>query len=171
MSHYDKLREAFIYGNDYISGDTTDDAAGFTNQEPVRKHTAGKAQGARFCYIKALYKYTTNKDEIQLILCLDLLVKGKDVYNKSILTHCANSFGDHKEFWNGVVAVRRKALESGKYTADGYEKPIDVNLLLDAIARHLISYIFIDKIDEESGENHLCHIAANLIMHEYQKGL
>ena len=69
-----------------------------------------------------------------------------------------------KDFLNNLIAVRAGALASGKYTVESYKEEIDVNLLLDATARHLLKVIHIGDIDEESGIHHYGHIAANLIM-------
>ncbi len=81
-----------------------------------------------------------------------------------IVEYAALAIGSHRELFDGVIAVRSKALESGKYTQESWKEPIDIDLLLDAAARHLISYLYVGQIDKESGENHMCHIVANVLM-------
>ncbi len=81
-----------------------------------------------------------------------------------IITYCGIALGDEKELWDGVVAVRMHGLGSGKYSVNNHKLPMQKHLLLDAAARHLISYLYIGHIDDESGESHLCHIVANILM-------
>lgn len=136
-----------------------------------RKHSKGKADGARFCYlssIAAASEYAeTAADHVGRHLD-NLLTYEYEVSRQitfmMIVEYAAIAVGTHKELFDGVIAVRAKALESGKYTQESWKEPIDVDLLLDAAARHLISYLYVDEIDDESGENHMAHIVANVLM-------
>jgi len=139
--------------------------------EKPRKHSKGKAEGARFCYLSSIASASeyaeTAADYVGRHLD-DLLSHQYEVSQQitfmMLVEYAALAVGTHKELFDGVIAVRAKALESGKYTQESWKEPIDVDLLLDAAARHLISYLYVDEIDEESGENHMAHIVANILM-------
>ncbi len=179
MSHYDKLRQ------NNASCQNIDDEMGFTYEvmpdlyvqklsSKTNKHCEGKAHGARFCYLSSLVPISDYRgSQLHYIATfIDDLVHGAtDVSYYACIRHCSYAIGGDKQLWDGVIAVRRKALKSGKYTLNSYKDPIEPTLLLDAMARHLISYLFTDKIDIESGENHICHIVANLIMYHHQINL
>ena len=176
---------------------TIDDALGFANpvqwenkQTPIdelisqfdskhrgelevqpRKHSRGKAEGARFCYlssIAAASEYAETAADYVGRRLDDLLSHQYEVSQQitymMIIEYAALAMGSHKDLFDGVIAVRNKALSSGKYTQESWKEPIDVDLLLDAAARHLISYLYVGELDDESGENHMCHIVANVIM-------
>jgi dATP/dGTP diphosphohydrolase len=190
MSHYDKFRSApclVPVGNasDLFKEpetNTIDDALGFCNKPvekekevvSVKKHIKGKAEGARFCYLAAIAAASeyaeTAVDYLarRLDNLLDRYPEVSEQINLMMIVEYASIVMGSKDLWKGVIAVRRKALESGKYTQESWKEPIDPDLLLDAAARHMISYLYVDEIDEESGENHLCHIVANVLMLAYQ---
>ena len=136
-----------------------------------RKHSKGKAEGARFCYlssIAAASEYSDTAADYVGRRLDDLLSHQYEVSQQitymMIVEYAALAIGSHRELFDGVIAVRSKALESGKYTQESWKEPIDIDLLLDAAARHLISYLYVGQIDKESGENHMCHIVANVLM-------
>ncbi len=133
-----------------------------------RKDTQGKPAGARWCYIAGLADMTDNMCIKEMCWGLDNLINTGYIDKGTFLFYCGLAHGNKKLLFDGVIAVRRKALESGKYVAESYKEPIDKDLLLDAMARHLIAYMFIGHIDTESDENHIAHIVANLIMYTYQ---
>ncbi len=176
---------------------TIDDALGFCNgmpanecQNPVindltyhnldcidkpRKHIKGKAEGARYCYLSSIAAASEYAETAADYLArrLDELLGyypevSEQINLMMVVEYATIAIGNSKQLWDGVVAVRRKALESGKYTQESWKESIDPDLLLDAAARHMISYLYIDEIDEESGENHLCHVVANVLMFAYQ---
>ena len=136
-----------------------------------RKHSNGKAEGARFCYLSAIAAASEYADtaadfvgrQLDNLLTHEYEVSQQITF-MMIVEYAATAVGTHKELFDGVIAVRAKALESGKYTQESWKEPIDVDLLLDAAARHLISYLYVDEIDDESGENHMAHIVANVLM-------
>ncbi len=140
-------------------------------EEAPRKHVEGKPEGARFCYLASIVSCSqfANSELEYIAERLDsLVITPTEADWVSVINSCAVAMGGQDELWAGVIAVRRKALESGKYSPESYKEPIDKDLLLDAAARHLIYYLFDDIIDKESGENHLAHIVANIIMYSYQ---
>ncbi len=144
-----------------------------------RKHIFGKAQGARFCYIGHLAAVSEFSGCVEDYLsnALDNLINfdssDKDFTEviSSIINHAGVAMGGQEELWNGVIAVRNHALKSGKYTPESYKERIDTTLLLDAMARHLIAYLFVGKLDKESGINHMAHIVANVVMYAVQMEL
>ncbi len=173
MSHYDKFEyDKFMRS---IPVGNVDDLLGFENR-PVRKHTAGKAEGARFCYVGHLAAVSEFSGCVEDYLSnsLDNLINHSSLDDdfteivSSIISHSGDAMGGQEELWAGVIAVRNHALKSGKYTPESYKEPIDVNLLLDAMARHLIAYLFVGRIDKESGQNHIAHIVANVVMYVAQ---
>ncbi len=161
---------------------TIDDALGFCespclqHQEIAKvadKETRHKAEGARYCYLSSIAcasNYAGCAEEqigayLDKLLDFDFSLKcsTQHIFNM-IITYCGIAIGDDKDLWDGVIAVRNYGLESGKYSANNHKLPMDKNLLLDAAARHLIAYLYISHIDDESGESHLCHIVANILM-------
>ncbi len=166
---------------------TFDDRMGFENRNlqddavrhtSPRKHTLGKPEGARFCYIGHLAAVSefNGRAEDYLSNSLDDLINygtEQDLHSivSHIINHAGEAMGGQEELWAGVIAVRNHALQSGKYTPESYKEPIDTNLLLDAMARHLIAYLFIGKLDKESGQNHVAHIVANVVMYAAQMEL
>lgn len=171
---------------------TIDDALGFCqgSQPPVavegvveqafnktkakaKKQTKNKVEGARYCYLSSIasVSHYAGCAEDQLGKYLDKLLD-HDFRGEGSTQHlfvmieqyCAIAIGSHKLLWDGVVAVRANGLLSGKYTVGNHKLPMEKDLLLDAAARHLISYLFVNTIDAESGQNHLCHIMANILM-------
>ena len=204
MAHYDKFREADCIvpvGNTsdlaHKETNTIDDALGFCNGPPPadcahpelenltyhnldciekpRKHTKGKAEGARYCYLASLASASEYAETAADYLArkLDELLGyypevSEQINMMLVVEYATIAIGSGKELWDGVIAVRRKALESGKYTQESWKEEIDPDLLLDAAARHMITYLYVDEIDEESGENHLCHVVANVLMFAYQ---
>lgn len=139
----------------------------------ARKETKYKAEGARHCFLSSIASasYYAGGPEEQIGKYLDKLIdfdfglkcSTQHIFNM-IITYCGIAIGGDKELWDGVVAVRMYGLGTGKYSAGNHKLPMDKNLLLDAAARHLISYLYINNIDDESGESHLCHIVANILM-------
>lgn len=139
----------------------------------AKKHRGNKVEGARFCYLSSIASashYAGCAEEqvgkyLDQLLDFDFRGQGstQHVFNM-IVTCCGIAVGSERALWDGVVRVRNFGLISGKYTIDNHKLPMDKNLLLDAAARHLISYLYIDQIDEESSENHMCHIVANILM-------
>ena len=145
-------------------------------EEKPRKHLQGKAEGARYCYLSSLAAASpyAGCPEDYVARELDNLVGQQDgpvstqVTMIKLVTNAAMAMDSEQELWDGVVAVRYKAIVNGKYSKDSYKEHIDKELLLDAAARHLISYMYIDPVDAESGENHLCHVVANVLMYAEQ---
>ena len=139
----------------------------------AKKETKYKAEGARFCYLSSIASasYYAGGSEEQIGKYLDKLLdhdfrgecSTQHIFNM-IITYCGIAIGDEKDLWDGVIAVRMHGLSSGKYSVNNHKLPMQKHLLLDAAARHLISYLYINNIDEESGESHLCHIVANILM-------
>ena len=62
-----------------------------------------------------------------------------------------------------------KVLEMGaqKYKVDNWKKCNDTKRYEDALMRHLVSYMKGDKIDKESGLNHMSHIICNALFLSY----
>ncbi len=179
---------------DLLSHDTIDDALGFCadgvksidnpdyptikfsdcmDSVSAKKGTNGKAEGARYCFLSSIASasHYAGCAEDQIGKYLDQLIdfdfrgecSTQHIFNM-IEAYCAIAMDSHKKLWDGVIAVRMHGLESGKYTIENHKLPMDKDLLLDAAARHLISYLYMDQIDEESGQNHMCHIMANILM-------
>lgn len=139
------------------------------------KETKGKFGGARYCYLGRHAEIRNDADEelINLESALEDLVRLVDnketvFARQTIQDALLNISGLDSKFLENLTAVRMHALESGKYTVESYKERISINLLLDAAARHFLKYIYISKLDEESGITHLAHIAANLIMIDTQ---
>ena len=139
------------------------------------KETKGKFEGARYCYLGRHAEIRNDADEelINLESALDDLVRFVDhketVFARQTIKDALILICElDSKFLENLTAVRMYALESGKYTVESYKERISVNLLLDAAARHFLKYIYISKLDEESGVTHLAHIAANLIMIDTQ---
>ncbi len=139
----------------------------------AKKDVTHKAAGARYCYLSSLASAShyagCAEDEIGKYLdkLLDHDFRGKastqHIFNM-IITYCGIALGDDKELWDGVIAVRMHGLGSGKYSVNNHKLPMQKHLLLDAAARHLIAYLYVSNIDDDSGESHLCHIVANILM-------
>lgn len=134
--------------------------------EPNIKHSEGKPAGARYCFLEALNDDLIGYKIAEIVNILE--TKGKiqnyiyqlkeDVLNK----------GNKLDIVNDLIKLRTQALDSGKYTKEGYKQKIDVSLLLDALARHYIKLLYVGQYDDESGCLHLSHILANLIIIDYQ---
>lgn len=137
------------------------------------KETTGKAEGARYCYLGE-HSILTNKNQyFNLETILKSLVEAVDeeayFSARHIVEVALQAVRDlDDDFLTNLITVRAHALSSGKYTLDSYREEIDINLLLDATARHLLKILHVGDIDEESGVHHLGHIAANLIMIDVQ---
>lgn len=136
------------------------------DEKPL-KETAGKAQGARYCFladIGALMSYGQIRDLGTLLSLIVRRLENGDV--EAAKHHCYEvmaSLSDEHTM-NDLIGVRAQALASGKYSFESYREKIDVNLLLDAAARHYLKILFVGNIDDESGYSHIAHIAANVIM-------
>lgn len=140
------------------------------------KETAGKAKDARYCYLEdiarvafdhgnmcgTLYDHFVKLGEYLAIITIAL----DDNNIENAQYYCSEALNEIMEFINisQVIGVRADALNSGKYTVEGYREPIDTKLLMDAAARHFLKILFEDEIDNESGFRHEAHIAANMIM-------
>jgi hypothetical protein len=142
------------------------------------KDIEGKAAGARYCYLADIancvlgsksgskgYRDTMNNVGETLSLIVDTYdrgeIEGAMHYCSLLIENLLDvDVGLHHE----LVKVRANALDSGKYSPNGYKEKIDINLLLDAAARHFIKILLEADIDEESGCTHEAHIAANVIM-------
>lgn len=145
-------------------------------RNPSLKDTKGKAHGARYCYLADIAKVAIDHGDIttaaynEILLLgqhLSIIVASVDDNNiNNAQYYCSEVLNDliDERTLPQLVGVRAHALSSGKYSVDGYREPIDVNLLLDAAARHFLKMLFVNGIDEESGFLHEAHIAANVIM-------
>lgn len=130
------------------------------------KETAGKAEGARFCFLPDIAKLMS-EDYNTLGELLSLIVSGVETNNKTqAMYYCTQVLEElaDEHTMNDLIGVRAQALSSGKYTFESYREKIDVNLLLDAAARHFLKILFVSNTDEESGFPHTAHLAANVIM-------
>ena len=149
------------------------------------KDVEGKAHGARYCFLNDIANCVlggvnvnpTYRDELSYIgETLSTIVRAYDKgWIKDAQHYCSVLIQDllerDKNLHHELVKVRMHALDSGKYTSEGYREEIDVALLLDAAARHYIKILFDGDIDEESGCTHLAHMAANAIMIHTQLSL
>ncbi len=169
----DSLREDPNYTTIRFSDCLEDVSKEVSTVSLAKKETKNKAEGARYCYLSSIASasHYAGCPEDQIGKYLDGLLE--DNYRgpcttqhilNMIITYCGLAMGDDKDLWDGVVAVRMKGLNSGKYDVNNHKLPMQKHLLLDAAARHLISYLYINHIDDESGESHLCHIVANVLM-------
>lgn len=132
------------------------------------KDKAGKAEGARYAFLDLLpeithtsaldkkfsrqlndFVYTPNRTVDQVGELVSMIHEMHVVQFK---------------VWEDLTTLRNQAIMSGKYSPLSYKEPIDVEDLLDAVARHWIKHLFISYRDEESGQSHLSHILANLII-------
>lgn len=134
-----------------------------------KKQTIGKAEGARYCYLRDI-AFAFDVD-IKYCTIADNLADMVDNYDKQLyetmlcdivatLEYIKESF----DVYEDLVSLRYNAIKSGKYKINSYREPLDINLLLDASARHLLKIVLKSDIDEESGKSHVSHITANLIM-------
>jgi len=144
------------------------------NPEPIKygKDSAGKEEGARYCYLDAL-PFLHGHDSI-----VDPVREFCQVFNKMVFTEQVDTKeytklqnllytvhgGTRYELYKEIIWVRQQALKNGKYSPQSYQNPIDLNALYDAIARHLIKHVQGEDKDKESGVSHLGHIGANLLM-------
>ena len=133
----------------------------------VAKEVEGKATGARYFYIDSLpAAYPHNKLSPEVCRSFSQFVElvdkqlGTVGHINTILTHCRIT----DELLAEVIALRYQAVADGKYTAGSYKKPIPINLLLDAAARHLAKHYMVSTTDTESGHLHIAHFIANLLM-------
>ncbi len=141
--------------------------------EVAKKETKYKAPGARYCYLSSIASASAYagcpEDHIgkylDKLLDFDFRMEGstQHIFNM-IIFYCGLAIGSDEDLWDGVIAVRLHGVRSGKYSVGNHKLPMNKDLLLDAAARHLIAYLYIDHIDQESGESHLCHIVANILM-------
>lgn len=133
------------------------------------KHSDGKPEGARYCFIEELTGDRLGKLIARLVHEVDNKL---DAYNLKLRLNDIRSElmkdKNNREIVHDLITLRSKAITSKKYTVDGYKEKIDINLLLDALARHYIKYSLVDIRDEESECLHLSHIWANIILIGYQ---
>lgn len=132
------------------------------------KNKEGKPEGARYNFIDLLplivshteieklfssalndFIYAKTKNHSDVIFLVDLL-------------HRMNIYSF--ELWENLTNLRNQAIISGKYSPLSYKEKIEIDDLLDAVARHWIKHLFINPIDVESKCSHLAHILANLII-------
>lgn len=145
--------------------------------KPQLKETQGKAKDARYCYLgdiaRVAFDHPVMSDAVydQLLLLgehLSIIVESIDDDNlENAQYYCSeilNNVMQDGDMIHELVKVRAQALNSGKYTVEGYRHTIDITLLLDAAARHFLQIVFVGDIDKESECKHLAHIAANMIM-------
>ena len=143
------------------------------DEKPL-KDTEGKAADARLCFIQDIAEVALDHGvEPEL----DLITLGEYLYiiNESVAVgnisnaeyYCSEALhlamDDDNALFN-LISVRAQALGSGKYEVDSYREKLDINLLLDAAARHFLKMLFEGDIDEESRLPHSAHIAANMVM-------
>lgn len=161
-------------------GGTHDDEFGeiLDNIRKPLKDTEGKASGARYCYLADIANCVLGnihdskgyRDTISAVgETLSTMVRAYDKgWLEDVKHYCSVLIKDLLEIdaglYHELVKVRMNALDSGKYTPDGYRDELDVTLLMDAAARHFIKKLLVGDIDEESGCTHEAHIAANAIM-------
>ena len=137
------------------------------------KETEGKAHGARYCFLGDIADVMDDNFS-KLGEALSLIVSGVENNNlvqaKFYCYEVMHLLSDEHSM-NDLIGVRAQALSSGKYTFESYREEIDVNLLLDAAARHFLKILFVSNIDEESGYPHTAHLLANVIMIHTQLNL
>lgn len=139
-------------------------------EEPSHKETKGKVEGARYFYFSSLPRMYPMEQNLWEGLSGEFERLVADVDTKRY-TEATDKVVDliHKcslteELVEHTIALRYQAIARGKYTVDSYTRSLDVNLLLDAAARHLIKHYMVGKTDSESGHPHIAHFAANLFM-------
>jgi hypothetical protein len=147
-------------------------------RKPMLKDTKGKAAGARYCYLDDIANVVLGsvkdskgyRDTMSAVgETLSTIVRAYDKgWMLDVKHYCAVMIQDLLELdvslHHELIKVRAQALDSGKYTPEGYRDELDVTLLMDAAARHFIKKLMVGDIDEESGCTHEAHIAANIIM-------
>lgn len=136
-----------------------------------RKQTAGKAEGARYCFIGDICLAMNSNDLQALATGLKDLVALIDEEEFKYAPHLVSQMlllmtEIDKQFMTNLVGARMAGLK--KYSVNNYREQIPVELLLDSVARHLIQVIAGNNIDDESGVHHFGHISANLIIIETQ---
>lgn len=131
------------------------------------KESEGKAQDARYCFLADIGDVMSSGKTRDIGKLLSLIVRGVEESNiTKVKHHCSEVMAvlSDEHSMNDLIGVRAQALASGKYSFESYREEIDVNLLLDAAARHFLKILFVSNTDEESGYPHTAHIAANVIM-------
>lgn len=130
------------------------------------KETAGKPEGARYCFLTDIGS-TIDHPYSHIGKHLAAIVREQDNNNPQasmyIIENLLPTLIDSSNL-SELIGVRADALASGKYVTESYREKIDVNLLLDAAARHYLKLLFVENIDAESGYPHIAHITANLII-------
>lgn len=165
MGHYRNQIEEYYCSEEEVLGKPHTVGAPSGYIKPL-KESDGKAQDARFCFLGDIAA-TVNEDYQELGAALSSIVSGvesNDICGAKFYCYEVMHLLSNEQLMNDLVGVRAQALNSGKYTFESYKEDIDVNLLLDAAARHLLKILFVGDIDEESGFPHVAHIAANIIM-------
>lgn len=165
MGHYDEYEEQ----------DRRQSCDGIT-----LKHTNGKEEGARFCF---LYELAHNDQVLDYGLgnLIDDLMSNYEAIKKDskekridlLYSKVQNVIkilvaSNKRQVISDLIKLRHQAVDSGKYSVNSYKIKIDLSLLLDALARHYIKYSFGDERDEESGYLHKSHMLANLLIIRYQ---
>jgi len=160
--HYQSLEKAI--GTPHIKSSILCAPSGYI--KPL-KESDGKAEDARFCFLADIADAVDEKHSA-LGEALSSLVRGvenKDIDEAKFFCYeVIHELSADESIMNDLIGVRAQALSSGKYTFESYREKIDINLLLDAAARHFLKILFIDSTDEESGFPHTAHIVANIIM-------
>lgn len=172
MGHYDK------YGPNSL-GKWGECAAQDTRQQRdsvILKHSAGKEEGARFCFLEALSDHKNSNEyyiAAAITSCVELLAQKEYNVKAQILLYLdiikRLLVADHKnDVLKDLIRLRNQAISSGKYSLNGYKEKINLNLLFDALARHFIKYSFGDITDAESGYLHKSHMLANVLIIRHQ---
>jgi len=172
MGHYSKQIEEHYATEEETFGKphTVGAPSGYVQEQlhlyrPL-KESDGKAEDARYCFLADIAD-VVNPQYSGLGDSLSILVRAVEHNDKSeALKYTSDVIRELRSdtLMNDLIGVRAQALNSGKYTFESYREPIDVNLLLDAAARHFLKILFVGDLDEESGFPHTAHIAANIIM-------
>jgi hypothetical protein len=74
------------------------------------------------------------------------------------------------EFINDLAGLMTKVAESGKYKEFNWAKGQMMRTAYDSCQRHLLDFYAGEDIDQESGQPHLLHAAANIMFlyHTYK---
>lgn len=182
MSHYDSFyQDSVNLWNDSIQDVCHEDCSHkecyFMNTKTKclkkikisQKHFKDKPFNARYCFLEAIRKNELDAIGYKISEIVNIFDrKGNILEYITRLQYDILACDTKLNIISDLITLRQQALDTKKYTIEGYKEKIDVSLLLDALARHYIKWVYVSDKDEESGCLHLSHMLANLIIINYQ---